>query len=99
MFPARQGGAWDEHNFERCWRRVRDAAVLRGVRPLPWHCTRHTFISWGLAAGIPSKRIAEWVGASVATIERHYAHVMPLEDDSMSFLDGVPANASSEQVR
>jgi len=93
VFPAPQGGAWDEHGFDKRWRKVRASAALKGVRGLPLHCLRHTFISWALERGVPAKRVAEWVGASVLTIESHYAHVMPLRDDSMSFLDAPPKSS------
>jgi hypothetical protein len=32
--------------------------------------------------------MADWVGASVAVIERHYAHVIPATGDDLTFLEG-----------
>jgi integrase len=69
----------------------------------PWaerkklHCTRHTFITWALEASVPSKRVSEWVGASVAVIEQHYKHVIPTIADDMGFLEG--NRTQTEQAR
>jgi integrase len=85
VFPSPRGKLWAERNFERMWYRLRRRAT--DVRPLKLHCTRHTYITWALEAGISPKRVAEWVGASIAVIERHYAHVIPTADDDLSFTE------------
>ena len=79
VFPSSTGLLWHERNFERAWYRLRHRAKKAGVRPLPFHCTRHSFITWQLEGGVPTKRVAEWVGASVRVIETHYAHAVPEE--------------------
>jgi len=61
--------------------------IQEKVRPLEFHRTRHTFITWALEAGTPAKRVSEWVGATVAVIEQHYSHAIP-EVQGMDFLDG-----------
>ncbi|MCH7565971.1 MAG: site-specific integrase, partial [Gemmatimonadetes bacterium] len=86
-FPSPRGLLWHERNFERAWYRLRRRAKKAGVRPLPFHCTRHTFITWALEAGTPVKRVSEWVGASVSVIEQTYAHVMPQVAPDLSFAD------------
>ena len=83
--PFAQGHFWMERNFSRIWERVRRKALPKGVRPLKFHCTRHTFITWALEAGTPITRIAEWVGASVKVIEDTYRHVIPQDDADLSF--------------
>jgi hypothetical protein len=67
--------------------RLRKYAKDAGVCPLPFHCTRHTFITWALESETPVKRVSEWVGASVSVIERTYAHVMPQIAPDLSFAD------------
>ena len=87
VFPSPTGLLWHERNFERAWYRLRRRAKKAGVRPLPFHCTRHTFVTWALESGTPVKRVSEWVGASVSVIERTYAHVMPQIAPDLSFAD------------
>lgn len=43
-----------------------------GIRRRKFYATRHTFISWALTEGMNLKAIAEYVGTSVAMIERSY---------------------------
>jgi len=88
VFPSPEGRLYDERNFATAWRRIRARAQKAGVRPLKFHCTRHTFITWALEAGTPAKRVSEWVGASVAVLEKHYAHVLPQGEIDLSFVVG-----------
>jgi len=85
VFSSPEGLFWMERNFSRMWERVRRKALPKGVRPLKFHCTRHTFITWALEAGTPVTRIAEWVGASVEVIEKNHRHVLPLDHADLSF--------------
>jgi hypothetical protein len=55
-------------------------------RPLPFHFTRHTFITWAPEAGTPAKRVSEGISATVDAIERHDAHAIP-EVRGVDFLD------------
>ena len=87
VFPSPRGYPWNEHNLERAWLRLRCKALAAGVRPLKLHCTRHSFVTRALEAGTPAIRVAEWVGASVAVLERHYAHAIPDAEDALAFLD------------
>ena len=74
-WPPPRGRTWRERNFSRVWERLQRRAAKEGVRPFPWHWTRHTHISWALEAGGSSSDVASWVGASLATIE---AQLSPL---------------------
>ena len=58
---------------------------MHDIRPLKFHCTKHTFVTWALEAGKPSTRVAYWVGTSVRVIEDTYRHVLPHDDEGMSF--------------
>lgn len=94
VFPSPKGRFWQERNFSRAWERLRRRAAERGVRPLPLHATRHTFATWALEAGTPAKRVAEWIGCSVAVLERHYSHVLPTGDTDLSFLGEIAGGAA-----
>ena len=85
-FPSPGGHFWMERNFSRTWERLRDQ-FPKEIRPLPFHCTRHTFISWALEGGTPAKRVADWVGATVETIEAHYSHAIPEVESTDGFLE------------
>ena len=90
VFPSPQGFFWAERNFSRMWERLRRLAKRRDVRPLKFHCTRHTFITWALEAGKPITRVAYWVDSSVKVIEDRYRHVLPSENEDMSFVSPRP---------
>ncbi len=88
VFPAQTGGLLDHDNFDRSWRRLRRRAQATGVRPLALHCTRHTFASLALAAGKSIRWVADQLGhADPALTLRVYAHVIPEEENDLSFLD------------
>jgi len=86
VFCSPRGYQWQERNFTRAWETLREKAAIKGVRALPFHCTRHTYITLALEAGMPAKQVSDRVGASVATIEAHYAHAVPVQDDSFTVL-------------
>lgn len=66
----------DQRTVGRQFNRIRDAA---GVRPFKLHCTRHTAISWALAAGMSLRKASEIFGVSQGTLESHYAHYVEEE--------------------
>ncbi len=43
-----------------------------GIRRRKFYATRHTFVSWALTSGMNLKALAEYVGTSVAMIEKSY---------------------------
>jgi transposase len=43
------------------------------------HCTRHSAISWALAAGMSLRKASEIFGVSQGTLEKHYAHYVEEE--------------------
>lgn len=98
VFPGLNGGAWEEHTMERCWARLRKRAQVRGVRPLPLHCTRHTATTTWLTQGVSLKRVSEWTGDSVQTLQKHYAHVLPLDAEPPDLLAGLPTVGGGETV-
>ena len=96
VFPSPTGQLWDHNNLSRSWRRLQARMTRAGVRPLPWHCTRHTYITWALESGVPVKRVSEWVGATIQVIEGTYTHVMPMTDVDTSFAE---TESASEGIK
>ena len=88
VFPSQTGNPIDQDNFERSWRRVRRRAQSLGVRPLRLHCARHTYASLALASGKSVRWVADQLGhADPALTLRVYAHVIPNDEQDLSFLD------------
>ena len=83
VFCSPQARQWGERNFSKAWERVRAAAIRRRVRNFVFHSTRHTYVTWSLAAGIPPSTVAARVGDAEQTIWRHYAHAIhaPAQDE------------------
>jgi integrase len=52
-----------------------------GVPTYKLHCTRHSAISWALAAGMSLRKASEIFGVSQGTLEKHYAHYVEEEVD------------------
>ncbi|MBD1847468.1 tyrosine-type recombinase/integrase [Cyanobacteria bacterium FACHB-63] len=76
VFPGKNGKEMHTHNFlNRVWKSIVERLVQEGkVRQyLPQYNCRHTFITLCLESGVPSRRVADWCGTSVAVIEEHYA--------------------------
>ena len=80
VFPSPRGQFWSERNFSRTWERLQRRFLKQGVRPLKFHCARHTFITWALESGKSAKRISTWVGASEEVIQSNYSHLLPYDD-------------------
>ena len=98
VFLNGRGDPWTPRNFSTHWERLRLKAFREGVRPLKFHCCRHSFVTWALTAGVPIKRLSEWVGASVMVIETNYAHVLPREKFDLGFSDVGGAKVPSQRI-
>lgn len=91
VFTNSNGKRWDENNFGRSWRRLRTRCVDDDgkalVRPLSFHCCRHTFASWSLEAGKSIVWLQHALGhASPDTTLRRYSHWVKADVEDMSFL-------------
>ena len=91
VFTNVNGNRWDENNFGRSWQRLRKRCVddegKALVRPLSFHCCRHTFASWSLDAGKSIVWLQHALGhASPDTTLRRYSHWVQHEQEDMSFL-------------
>ena len=100
VFTNANGKRWDEKNFGRSWRRLRKRCVDNDgkalVRPLSFHCCRHTFASWSLEAGKSVVWLQHALGhASPDTTLRRYPHWVRSEVEDMSFLRLVEPAGSS----
>lgn len=74
VFKAPRGGMIDAHNFlNRAW-----TTILTSL-PMEYrcqYCTRHTFITNCLEAGVSVVQVAKWVGNSPEVIMKHYAGII-----------------------
>lgn len=71
VFPAKNGGAIDSHDFRnRAWMRCLTAAGVDYRKP---YMTRSTFISHCLAIGMNPADVAELTGHDIETLYREYA--------------------------
>jgi integrase len=53
---------------------VRDAGLPQQVTP---HWLRHTAATWLMEADVPGHRASQYLGMTVATLEKHYGHRRP----------------------
>ena len=90
---------WRERNFSRAFERLRAKHFgLNEIRPLTLHCTRHSFITWALSAGVPTATVSAWTGVSIRVIETTYAHVIP-QVGGVDFLDRPQTSTGRPQDR
>ncbi len=89
VFRDAKGKPWTDYGFAGYWVRARREAVqARGVRPLKFHCWRHTWATHALAAtGGDSAWCALQIGDTLEVFIRRYAHAMPGTVRSLDFLD------------
>lgn len=96
--PAPSGGLYDEHNFSRAWRRLRDKCD--DARPLAFHCARHTFATLALEAGRSVKWLADVLGHADATVTlRTYAHALPADADGLDFVPLASKTTGTQSAR
>jgi integrase len=91
VFTGPDGVLWDEDKFGWAWRRLRSRCVDDAgkplVRPLSFHCCRHTFASWALEDGRSIVWVQRILGhASAETTLRRYSHWVQPEKSDTGFL-------------
>lgn len=91
-------GVCGKSKFAKAWGRLMKHAVAAKVRPLHFHCARHTFASWALEAGRSIKWVQEMLGHSSAELTlKTYAHLMPSTDDEMGWLNPLACGHGQEK--
>jgi integrase len=103
ILATKTWGQWEEQNFSRAGRRLRRLCVNDNgkalVRPLAFHCTRHTFAGSALEAGKSIVWLQHSLGhMSPETTLRRYSHWDQHEHEEMSFLQLVPASESARPI-
>jgi len=97
VFPGRGALPLRERAFVDRWLLVKAEAAARGVRPLPFHCSRHTFASLALSAGKSVRWVADMLGHSDPMVTlRVYAHALPEDSHDLSFLPCIPEEVETE---
>lgn len=65
----------------------------------PWvhpHTMRRTFASLRVSAGVSIYKVSAWLGDRLATTERHYAHLVPVDDEIERIHRSKPMNTETE---
>lgn len=86
VFRGQRGHIWSDRGFKSMWSRVRDEATSRGARRLKFHCFRHTWASWALAAGHDPAWCAGQLGHSLQIFLKRYVHELQGPRRSLDFL-------------
>jgi len=73
-----QGKSLYRYDFDRPYFRYLDPLGFRWVTP---HIMRHTFGSLLASRGCSIYKIAIWMGDEVATTQKHYAKLLPIDPD------------------
>jgi integrase len=76
--------------------RKKFAALMKSVG-LSWvtpHVMRHTFASLLATQDVSLFKIAKWLGDTLATTEKHYAHLVP-QDDTIALLSAPAARTET----
>jgi integrase len=77
VFPAPDGGLWDDRNFAQ--RVFIPAVTAAGVRSGSPYDMRHTAASWLVQAGVPLYDVQRLLGHEKFTTTERYAHLAPGE--------------------
>jgi integrase len=77
VFPAPDGGFWDDRNFAQ--RVFLPAVKAAGVRAGNPYDMRHTAASWLVQAGVPLYDVQRLLGHEKFTTTQRYAHLAPGE--------------------
>lgn len=88
VFLSPRGKQWDETNFSRGYRRLRQRFAKKKIRPLRLHDMRHTFATLAIEGGRSIMWVSQVLGHQDPSLTlRTYAHVLERENDDMGFLE------------
>ncbi len=79
LFASSRGGAWDAAHYGRVLKTAARRAGLPGSTSS--HDLRHFYVSALLDAGVGLPHVAALIGDTVTTTAKHYAHMVPGQDD------------------
>jgi len=100
VFRHRSWEPWTYHGLDSSWDQARARAHGQyGVRPFEWHSFRHTYVSWALADGQRPTAVAKQIGTSLATLHKHYSHLLKDDEVDPSFLSDSRSGAPSLPLR
>jgi len=95
LFPGARGGHLNLHK----WRadEWRPAVRAAGLEHRPPYALRHTYATFGIAAGVSLFELARFMGTSVEQIDKTYGHLLPdALDRTRAALDAFLITESSE---
>jgi integrase len=95
LFPGLHGGYLSLHNWRaKHWKPALRASGLDYRTP---YALRHTFASFGIAAGVPLFELARFMGTSAGQIEATYGHLLPdAHDRTRAALDAFGAVSEAD---
>jgi integrase len=98
VFPSPRGKQILKRVLQRAWERIRSRAHAgHGVRPLPLHSFRHTWVTMMLRDGQDPQWVAATVGDSLEVIYKHYSHVLPSRHRDLSALRRSPVSPEASE--
>ena len=88
VFLSPRGKQWDETNFSRGYRRLRQRFAEKKIRPLRLHDMRHTFATLAIRGwALDHVGVASSGSPDPSLTLRTYAHVLERENDDLGFLE------------
>lgn len=96
VFRGKRGRIWTDRGFNTAWQRARAEAVKLGVKRLKFHCFRHSWASWALAAGHDAVWAAAQIGDTLQVFLRRYVHELAGPRRSLDFLKISPLAAAPQ---
>jgi integrase len=74
------------------------ACRLAGLDPVTAYTLRHTAASWLVARGLPTRKVADFIGTGEQMILSHYGHLAPDYQDEAAHAIGTKGVAVGESV-
>ena len=75
---VKHGASRYRYDFRRPWNNFVNAEGVEWVTP---HVMRHTFASLLASKGVSIYKVALWLGDDVRVVQKHYAKLLPKDDD------------------
>jgi integrase len=89
VFLNSVGEPWLAGSLSSIWGKKR--SLCPNVKPLKWHCTRHTFASWALDEGWKPSDCAYYIGDTLEVFLGHYAHMIRGKHLDLDFFTQKPS--------